>query len=48
VTIHYEMSTGDRMLATGFSRHIYVSREMQRTRLPEKYWRHFGIAPVAR
>lgn len=43
VTIHYEMSAGERMLATGFSRHIYVSREMQRVRLPEKYWAYFGL-----
>jgi len=43
VTFHYEMNTGDRALATGFTRHIYVSREMQRVRLPEKYRPLFGI-----
>ena len=43
VTFHYEMSAAGHMLATGFTRHIYVSREMQRVRLPEKYWGMFGI-----
>ena len=43
VTIHYEMFAGERTLATGFTRHVYVSREMQRVRLPEKYWPMFGI-----
>ena len=43
VTIHYEMSTGEHVLATGVTRHIYVSREMQRVRLPEKYWPMFGM-----
>jgi len=43
VTFHYEMSANGQMLATGFTRHIYVSREMQRVRLPEKYWKMFGI-----
>ena len=43
VTFQYEMRVGDRELATGYTRHIYVSREMQRVRLPEKYWDMFGI-----
>jgi acyl-CoA thioester hydrolase len=43
VAIQYEMSAGERVLATGFTRHIYVSRDMQRVRLPEKYWPMFGI-----
>jgi acyl-CoA thioester hydrolase len=43
VTIHYEMTAGERLLATGHSRHVYVSRDMQRLRLPEKYWPNFGI-----
>ena len=43
VTIHYEMVAGEHVLATGFTRHIYVSREMQRVRLPEKYWPMFGM-----
>ncbi|HEV2444909.1 MAG TPA: thioesterase family protein [Candidatus Sulfopaludibacter sp.] len=44
VTFHYDMRAGDRALATGFTRHIYVSRQMQRVRLPEKYRPLFGIA----
>ena len=43
VTFRYEMHSGEHVLATGFTRHIYVSPEMQRVRLPEKYWPMFGI-----
>lgn len=43
VTFQYEMRVGDREVATGYTRHIYVSREMQRLRLPEKYWEMFGV-----
>jgi acyl-CoA thioester hydrolase len=43
VTIEYEMTARDRVLATGFTRHIFVSREMRRVRLPEKYWPMFGL-----
>ncbi|MDR3701819.1 MAG: thioesterase family protein [Candidatus Sulfopaludibacter sp.] len=45
VIFHYEMRlAGDnRVLATGSTRHVYVSREMQRVRLPEKYHPLFGI-----
>ncbi|HUB80818.1 MAG TPA: thioesterase family protein [Bryobacteraceae bacterium] len=46
VTIEYEMrlAEGDRLLATGHTRHIFVNREMRRSRLPEKYYPMFGIA----
>ena len=45
VIFHYEMrlAAGDRILATGSTRHVFVSREMQRVRLPEKYHPLFGI-----
>jgi acyl-CoA thioester hydrolase len=45
VIFHYEMRVAgsDRVLATGSTRHVYVSREMQRVRLPEKYHPLFGI-----
>ena len=43
VTFQYEMQAGENVLATGYTRHIYVSREMQRVRLPEKYWPLFGV-----
>src|SRR5437763_1014512 len=47
VTFQYEMSAEGKMLATGFTRHIYVSREMQRVRLPDKYRALFGIPEPA-
>jgi acyl-CoA thioester hydrolase len=45
VTIHYEMrlADGDRPLATGHTRHLFVNREMRKARLPEKYHAMFGI-----
>jgi acyl-CoA thioester hydrolase len=45
VVIAYEMrqAEGDRVLATGFTRHVFVDRSMQRSRLPRKYFRMFGI-----
>ena len=45
VLFHYEMrlAADDRVLATGSTRHVYVSREMQRVRLPAKYHPLFGI-----
>jgi acyl-CoA thioester hydrolase len=46
VTIHYEMrlADGDRLLATGHTRHVFVNRQMRATRLPEKYHAMFGIS----
>ena len=45
VTFGYEMQlTGSgRRLATGSTRHVFVSREMRPTRLPEKYYALFGM-----
>jgi len=45
VIFHYEMraAVGDRVLATGHTRHVFVTREMQRTRLPAKYHAMFGF-----
>jgi len=45
VIFHYEMraAESDRVLATGHTRHVFVTREMQRTRLPAKYHAMFGI-----
>jgi acyl-CoA thioester hydrolase len=34
---------GTELLATGFTKHVYLNREMQRVRLPEKYRCLFGI-----
>jgi acyl-CoA thioester hydrolase len=38
------LAESDRVLATGSTRHVFVTREMQRTRLPEKYRAMLGIA----
>jgi len=44
VIFQYEMRLEDgRVLATGSTRHVYVSKEMQRVRLPQKYFKMFGI-----
>ena len=47
VIFHYEMRvvSGDRLLATGFTRHVFVDRHMQRTRLPQKYFPMLGLNP---
>jgi acyl-CoA thioester hydrolase len=45
VTFQYEMrvADGDRRLATGYTRHVFVSRAMRPTHLPAKYHALFGI-----
>ena len=44
VKFAYEMSMADgRKLASGYTRHVLVDRQFQRTRLPEKYFRLFGL-----
>jgi acyl-CoA thioester hydrolase len=49
VTFGYELraadgaSGSDRVLATGHTRHVFVSREFQRIALPGKYHAMFGI-----
>jgi acyl-CoA thioester hydrolase len=50
VIFQYEMrlAEGDRLLATGHTRHVFVNRQMHKTRLPERYHALFGItAPEA-
>lgn len=46
VTIHYEMrlAEGGLLLATGHTRHVFVNSQMNKTRLPEKYYAMFGIS----
>jgi acyl-CoA thioester hydrolase len=41
----YEISrvTDQELLATGFTKHVYVNRQMQRSRLPQKYRGLFGM-----
>lgn len=45
VIFQYEMRVveGDRLLATGMTRHVFVDREMRRARMPGKYYAMFGI-----
>jgi acyl-CoA thioester hydrolase len=47
VTFAYEMrlAADDRKLATGFTRHIFLTRDLRPTRLPPKYFTMFGIEP---
>ena len=46
VTFAYEMRIAEtgRQLATGYTRHIFVSRQMRPTHLPKKYHAMFGLA----
>ena len=43
VTFEYEMRAGERRLATGYTKHIFLTRDMQPAQLPEKYRPMFGI-----
>lgn len=43
VTFDYELACGDRRVATGQTRHIFLNREFRPTRLPDKYAPLFGI-----
>jgi acyl-CoA thioester hydrolase len=45
VIFNYEMRVADedRLLATGMTRHVFVNHQMQRARMPEKYYSMFGI-----
>jgi acyl-CoA thioester hydrolase len=45
VTFSYEMrlAENDRVLATGYTRHIFLTRDLRRARLPAKYFQFFGL-----
>ncbi|MEP6715428.1 MAG: thioesterase family protein [Terriglobia bacterium] len=43
VTFDYEMNCEGRRVATGQTRHVFLSRDMRPTRLPAKYFAMFGI-----
>jgi len=45
VKFAYEMriAADGRELASGYTRHVLVDRQFQRTRLPEKYFKMFGL-----
>ena len=47
VKFAYEMrlAADDRKLATGYTSHIFLTREMRPTRLPAKYQALFGLTP---
>lgn len=47
VTFAYEMRVEDRVVATGFTKHIFLGRDFKQARLPEKYFRMFGIQRAA-
>jgi acyl-CoA thioester hydrolase len=46
VIFAYEMrlAESDQVLAIGSTRHVFVTREMQRTKLPDKYRAMLGVA----
>ncbi len=46
VRFGYQMrrAEDDRVLATGETRHIFCTRDLKRTKLPEKYHQLFGIS----
>ena len=48
VRFEYEIlhAESGKLLATGFTRHVFVNREMRPTRLPAKYYALFGISPA--
>jgi acyl-CoA thioester hydrolase len=43
VTFAYEMQCGDRRVATGETKHIFLNRDFRPTRLPDKFAPLFGI-----
>jgi acyl-CoA thioester hydrolase len=43
VTFGYEMRKGETVLATGYTKHIFLNKQFKQTRLPEKYFEMFGI-----
>jgi acyl-CoA thioester hydrolase len=48
VRFEYEiLHTDGKTVATGFTKHVYCSRERRPMKLPEKYWPPFGIIDPA-
>jgi acyl-CoA thioester hydrolase len=43
VTFTYEMRVGPRKVAEGYTKHLILDRNFQRTQLPAKYWPMFGL-----
>jgi acyl-CoA thioester hydrolase len=44
ITFTYEMRAAGRKLAEGYTKHLILGRDFQRTQLPPKYWPMFGLA----
>jgi acyl-CoA thioester hydrolase len=43
ITFDYELHCGSRRIATGRTKHVFLSHEMRPVRLPDRYARVFGI-----
>ena len=43
VEFSYELHCGERLLATGMTRHVWVGRNFRPASLPEKYHEAFGL-----
>jgi acyl-CoA thioester hydrolase len=43
LSFEYEMKCGDRKVATGQTRHVFVGRNMRPVQLPDRYAALFGI-----
>jgi acyl-CoA thioester hydrolase len=44
VTFQYQMHASGRKVAEGYTKHLILNRDFQRTQLPQKYWNMFGLA----
>ncbi len=46
-TFNYEIRLAgeDRRLATGYTKHMFLTRDLRPTSLPEKYWPTFRLGP---
>ncbi len=44
VTFDYEMTCGDRRVAVGRTRHVFLGRDLRPVRLPLKYTEMFGLS----
>jgi len=43
IEFHYTMMCGDRKLAKGHTKHIFLNKEFRPTRLPDRYAEMFGV-----
>lgn len=48
ITFHYTLNCGDRRVATGETKHIYLGRDLRPVRLPDKYAAFLGTIPPDR